>query len=342
MKFNRLHVLAAAAGLAVAVWGIWWFGVRDISLSANFKKERLDKVIAFFEKKTGLQIETNLDPATPVTLFLQDAGVGDALDTLAVAVDGRCNLYAVVAATQSEVKNYISGLVTSTPVPDWTIHRVPVPGLAMVTDVAVQPDPRTLKLAVPDAWPKGGLQVHLKTLAESSDAIWAAPTSWDPALKYNPGKVSVDEAFSKLVGSAKAKGQMFVFLRSGFRGGEGGPPMAGGMGGEGGSGGEGRRTREMPDTAVITRRVEQQIAALPQAEQATARAEWNKERAFWEELRNLSPEERRARMQERMNDPAMQEKMENAQANRDAKTSPDKRRDRYRSYLSRKGQAKGG
>lgn len=338
MKFNRLQVLAAAAGLAVAVWGIWWFLARDISISANFKNERLDKVIAFLEKKTGLQIKTNLDPAMPVTLFLQDAGVGDALDTLAVSVDGRCTLYAVMASTQSEVKGYINGLVISSPVPDWTVYRVPVPGLALAADVALLPDPRSQKLAVPEAWPQGGLQTHLKALAESSDVTWAAPASWDPALKYNPGQVRVDDAFSKLVGSAKGKGQMFVFLRSGFRGGDG-PPAAGGGGGEGGAGGEGRRMREMPDPAVITRRVEQQIAALPPSEQAAARAEWDKERAFWEEVRQLSPEQRRARMQERMDDPALQEKVENAQANRDAKTPPEKRRDRYRNYLNRKAQA---
>lgn len=97
--------------------------------------------------------------------------------------------------------------------------------------------------------------------------------------------------------------------------------------------------REMPDPTVVARRVEQQIAALPPSEQPAARAEWEKERAFWEEIRQLTPEQRRARMQERMDDPAVQEKVENAQANRDAKTPPEKRRDRYRSYLNRKAQA---
>lgn len=332
----RLAVAAAAVCLLV-VGG--WLLFRERTLSANFKNERLDKVIAFYEKKTGLEIETSLDPSTPVTLFLQDAGVGDALETLAVAVDGRAGLHAVMAATKAEVNGYVAGMVNGAPLEGWVTHRVSIPGMGFLGESSVTPDPRSVPLAAPEAWPKGMLQDHLKVLAESSDVVWAAPASWNPAVVFDPGTVRVERAYSRLLGAAKGKGRFFVYLRGGFRGGDGtqaGPgPGQGGVGGAG-VGGEGRRLREMPDPAVVARRMEQQIAALPADEQAEARKVWEADRAFWESLRGLTPEQRREKMQERMDDPAVQERMENAQAKQDARRSPEKRRDRYRDYLGRK------
>jgi hypothetical protein len=326
-----------AAVLALVAYGVGWLIFRDDTLSADFKDERLDKVVAYFEKKTGLAIETPLDPATPVTVFFRDAAVGDALDSLALAVDGRVSLYAVLAGTKAEVDAYIVSLVASSPAEDWTVHRVAVPGFLLAAEGTRLPDPRTVPLALPEAWPQGGLQAHLRSLAESSDVTWAAPASWDPAVKFEPGPVAVEKAFSRLLKSAKAEGRMFVFLRSGWGGGEGGGVREGRR--LDASSGEGRRMFEMPDSAVVARRVEQQIASLPKEEQPAARKTWEADRAFWEEMRQLPPEQRREKMMERMENPAVQERMENAQAERDSRRSPEKRRDRYRDYVSRKQQA---
>jgi hypothetical protein len=325
------------AVLALVAYGVGWLFFRGDALSADFKDERLDKVVAYFEKKTGLTIKTSLDPATPVTLFFRDASVGDALDSLALAVEGRASLHAVLAGTRAEVDAYIAGLVASSPPEDWTVHRVAVPGFLLTGEGVRLPDPRTVPLAVPEAWPQGSLQGHLRSLAESSEVVWAAPAAWDPVVKFDPGAVAVEGAFSRLLKSAKAEGRMFVFLRSGWGGGDGG----GGREGRSAEAtpGESRRMREMPDPAVVARRVEQQIASLPREEQAAARKTWEADRAFWEELRQLPPEQRREKIMERMENPAVQERMESAQAERDARRSPEKRRDRYRDYINRKQQA---
>ncbi|MDX6766708.1 MAG: hypothetical protein SFU85_07950 [Candidatus Methylacidiphilales bacterium] len=334
----RLLALAAVLSLVFAIG--WFFFFRESGINANFKKERLDKVMAYLEKKTGLDLETSFDPSTPVTLFLHQAGVGEALDSLALAVDGRCVLFGLVAPSEQEINDFVAGLVSGKPLENWTQQRLNLPGFLLAGVSNTLTDPRQDPLAVPDQWPTGGLQTHLKTLAESSDLTWAAPTPWDPVVTFNPGKIKVGQAIPALARAAKGQGRLVVFLRDGRRG--GGARPEGLPGGEGPTPGEGsfRGAREMPDPAVVNRRVEARIAALPQQEQAEARAAWQRDREMWEQLRQLPPEQRREKMREWMDNPAAQERMENNQADRDARRSPEKRHERYRNYLNRKAQVK--
>jgi hypothetical protein len=67
----------------------------------------------------------------------------------------------------------------------------------------------------------------------------------------------------------------------------------------------------------------------------------NEMRAFWESVRNLPEEERRAKMEEHFNKPEVQEQMEVRQNARDAKSPPERREERMRRYLDRKNQMKG-
>lgn len=83
------------------------------------------------------------------------------------------------------------------------------------------------------------------------------------------------------------------------------------------------------------------MANLPPEERTAAQKALEEQKKQWDEMQKLSPEERRAKMQQMMDDPAVQEKMEEIAAKRDSRSSPEKRRERYKNYADRKHQAKG-
>jgi hypothetical protein len=82
------------------------------------------------------------------------------------------------------------------------------------------------------------------------------------------------------------------------------------------------------------------IEKLPKEQRAEARTEFDERKKFFEEISKLPEEERRAKMQERMeammNNSAAAQRFENAMAKRGAMQSADQRAERYRGYLQRK------
>ena len=96
-----------------------------------------------------------------------------------------------------------------------------------------------------------------------------------------------------------------------------------------GEGGEKRRQ-------MMDERMQAEIDKLPPVQRAAAQSEFDERRKFFEGMKDLTPEQRAAKMQERMQDPAQQEKFLNGMAKRDAMKTPGQRTDRYRSYLQRK------
>jgi hypothetical protein len=87
--------------------------------------------------------------------------------------------------------------------------------------------------------------------------------------------------------------------------------------------------------AARDERIQNEINKLPQDQRLAAQQDYDTRKKFFEEMRNLTPEQRRQRMEDWMNNPANQDKMENAQNDRDSRNSPDQRTARAGNYLSR-------
>jgi len=329
---NRQTLLAGLA--AISLLGALAYALFSPSgITLNFNKAPLGKVLPIIEKKTKIRIVTDLDPSTPVTLMVHQAAPAIVWEALAGALDARASLRVALAPDRGALDAYLRALAAGERPEDWESHRVPIPG--MIGPGGETPDPRLQRLAAPSPWPEGTLQQHLLTLAESSDASWSAPKARDPPVSFRADdRTTVPDAAATLARQASGTSTLFLHLSSGRRGrdSEGPPPMAG-SGGEGGG-----FRRSLPSPEAINRRVEQRIASLPPAEQEAARQQWETDRAFFQQMRDLPPEQRREKMQEYFNDPAVQERIEERMAQRDARTAPERRRDRYRSYIDRRSQ----
>jgi len=88
----------------------------------------------------------------------------------------------------------------------------------------------------------------------------------------------------------------------------------------------------------MAQRAEAAIAQLPPDERKTAQADFDATRKFFEEVRALPDDQRRAKMDEYMNRPDVQDKMAARQDARDTRQSPLQREKRMKTYLERKKQ----
>jgi hypothetical protein len=98
--------------------------------------------------------------------------------------------------------------------------------------------------------------------------------------------------------------------------------------------------RAMGDPERVAARVQAQIALLPSAEQPKARESFQMMREFWQSVRDLPEEERRAKAREFFSRPEVAEDMETRRLSRWAKMTPDQRIERNKNYWERKSEAR--
>ena len=98
--------------------------------------------------------------------------------------------------------------------------------------------------------------------------------------------------------------------------------------------------RGLGDAQRTEARVEAQIALLPEDEQQKARDDFRMMREFWQSVRELPEEQRRAKAQEFFNRPEVAERMDQRRLAREAKMTPQQRIERAQRYLERKAQMK--
>ena len=90
----------------------------------------------------------------------------------------------------------------------------------------------------------------------------------------------------------------------------------------------------------MAQRAETAIAQLPPEERQAAKADLDESKKIFTEIRALPEDQRRAKMEEYMSRPAVQEKMAARQDARDARQSPQQREQRMKTYLARKQEMK--
>lgn len=201
-------------------------------------------------------------------------------------------------------------------------------------------DPRTI-VWKPSDMPEKTLKSFFDQGSQKTGAIFALPEGWEPAVSKVPKEGPIGEVTVKLAKSASGTVQeVFLLTVQPPR-----PQQANNE--ENGNRWEFTRTVFSPtrggqrNQEWMAERMQAQIAALPPAEQAEVKKQMEEMRAFWESVRGLSEEERRAKIEEMMNRPDVQERMEVRNSARDSKTPPEKREQRMKQYLDRKNQMKG-
>lgn len=197
-------------------------------------------------------------------------------------------------------------------------------------------DPRFVEWKISDMTDRN-LQAYYNQGFQKTGALFAVPTDWNPVLVGLPKSGKTQDMAKKIASAGKGKVQE-VFLITVNQRQEGEPdqprftPTVFSA-----SRGQGRQM----NPEWIAERTQAQIAVLPPEERVQAQKDVDAFRAFRDSLKNLTEEERRAKWEEFMKNPEVQERMEERQATRDSRNSPDQRDSRARNYLERKQSMKG-
>lgn len=323
-----LGIILVLAAAKISLWIYSGWGL--ITIHAD--KQPISLVLPQIERQGHVKIRSDLDPSTPVTMHVDKVPLAIALETLATVVEARWRLTYCLAPDAATLATGVASAPGQAPEGWKTIffRLPPVPG------VEEEPDPRFEPWKVEPQTP-GNLQAYLEAAGRATDASFLLPTEWNPLLASVPASGEIRKAIPKLAKAAGGRCQEFFTLRKerldwGNRNAdrrEEGPRE------------EGRPRPEGEHGAIMAERMQAAIARLPEAERPAAQAEFDRMRALWQEMRNLPPEERRAKMEEMFRDPKFQERMEARETARDGRRTPEQRFDRYKGYVSRKLGAKG-
>lgn len=327
---KRTHWLAIATLLLLTgyigwrVWSQWGL------ITIHAENRPLAEIIRSLEKQGGVIVKTDLDPATPVRMHVDKVKLSEALETLSTLTESRWRLTYVVGPDKGSIQNALGSFAARQKVEGWRLLSIPVPPIG--EEPLVLPDPRADPWEVKPA-PEPKLQAYLQQAARTVSASFIYPENWNPDVSAPPKSGPIAKALPRLVNAAKGQHQEVFLLQRGGRGGpdggdEGDRPRFAAFDGRGGF-----------DRDAMEERIKAEINKLPPEKRAAAQQEHEDRKNFFEQMRNMTPEQRSARMQEFMEDPRNEERMDKAMAARDARRSPEQRAKRGERYRERKQQA---
>jgi hypothetical protein len=334
---QNFWLVGAALAIVIAVVGSFW---PDGLITLNFTEAPVSKVIASIERQGHIRLTSNVPPETPVTIQMKRVPLMDALETLAVRIEGDLRVVYTGALTKARVKAGLDELAAGKFSDEWKVTWVPGGGMF---GGEIPPDPRSLTVK-PEAGEKNDLQSALQQVAIKSGVMAATPKDWNPDVKMPTKPASAATLVQQLIASSGGKVQESFWIVG--RGGQGGPngdsadQGGGNRRGQGGQAGGPQGGRERINPEWMAQRAEAVIAQLPPEEQKVAKADFDEMRKFWEEVRALPEDQRRPKMEEFFDRPEVQDKMEQRQEARDSRRSPQQREARMSKYLQRKEQMK--
>ena len=345
MHTNRVFLLG---GILLALFGvIVWRWVAGWGLiTVNVEQAPLASVIKTIQRQGDIKIYSNASPDTVVTLHLKKAPVMEALQTLAEAINGDVRVAYLAAPNKAAITEILAAFTTNTNPETWTVFSLGGGGGPMgIGGGASDADPRLLEWKVSEI-PEKTLQSVFEQGSQKTGALFATPKDWNPPLAKLPpaGLTSAVAGKAARLSKSQLAEVFLVTVR---------PPQPEGQrraaNNEGGERwmGNGARTvfsarpnRDRMNPAWMAERMEAQIAQLPADERDAARNLFTEMRALWAEARALPEEERRAKMEELMNRQDVQDAMQARMEARDARSTPERREERFRRYVERKEQIK--
>jgi len=348
MTRNRLILLLTVFVLMVGnfIYNIWWH--RGL-ITIHSKKDPLSKVIRQIERQGHVTLATNIDPSTPVNMWVNEVTLADAMETLSVVTESRWRLAYLVAGDQSAIRGAIGTLTSGQKPEGWKTVYYPLNPMMTPArgeeqeEVPVDPrkDPWNVKpVKEPTA------QAYLEQAARSVAASFMFPENWNPTVKSPPKSGPITSSLPRLASAARGKyEEVFLLQKRQQRAGRGERPEGEGEGGPRFASNDdegGRRRGFGRDNEAMQERLQAELDKMSAERRAAAEKELNARKAFFDSLRDLTDDQRNAKIQQFMNQPENQNRMDNAQANRDARSSPDQRAGRADGYLSNKAAMTGG
>lgn len=341
---NRGALFAALAAL-LAAWGLWQIYAGWGLVSLDFDNAPVGKVLAAISRQGGIEIVSNLDPSARVTIKVRRVPPLEALDIVAVRTDSSWRLAYLGAQNKTAIDGALASFRSGQPAQGWSGKG----GGGFNAVEAKSGAPLDLRLVEWQPTAGGDLQKLLEQAADETGVYLSAPSDWSPQIDKPEGGRIADAApalFRKAGGVSRE-----VFLLRGPSPGEAGGDEGGGWRGGGrtwigaapprGPGnGERRGPGGFGDPESMAKRTEAQIKLLPPEEQQKARDEMKQMREFWQSIRDLPEDQRRAKAHEFFDRPEVQQRMEDRRMARDAKMTPQQRIQRTQRYWERKAEAK--
>lgn len=337
---NRTRLVV---GLAAVILGFFLlrFVFSGGGISVDYKNMPLQAVLQKLSKKLDIPIESNLPPDTPVTLQLKNVSQAEIIDTLAVRLDASWQLAYVLAPDKAQIDDlFIAYREQKNPEKAWLAFGGNNRGGAFFTEEISEPQLDEWTVEKVDT---GDLLAYLNQGSQKTRAFFAAAPEWTPHVTKVPRSDTVGKVTRQL---AKATGaelrEVILISQSRWSG-----PRE--RRGENTENREERPPgqRRLRDAVFAMERSERnenweserlaQITRdLPAAKRQEILDEAKKMRDMWQELRELPREERRKKIEEMMQDPKFQARMEEMRDRRDSKRTPEQRMRRSQRYVDRK------
>jgi len=330
--------MLALLGLGwLGIWISGWWG----TVTLEFENKPLGRVLDSFTGQTQLPIFTDLDRAQLVTIQVRRVTVTEALDAIQASAESRGGRLAFLLAPDAAGLARLRGFLPRPPEDSGIARlefRIPFPAMASLEELPEWGDPRNQTWQPPANLPRQLVPVA-ENAAQAADVRIFLPTDWNPSLKKAPPNGKIASAMPTLAKLAGAKAEMMYILPAPRPEGERGRESpGGGMGGwETGR----SRAPSLPPEKWIER-LEPRIVSLPKEEQAAVRASLQESARQFKEWDNLTPEQRQAKVQTMMQDPANAERMSERFSRGMRRLSPEQRSQRYKGYVERRAQAKSG
>jgi hypothetical protein len=331
---TALLLVVAASAMGVLAWR-WWSERGLVTLA--FTNSPLSTVIKSIEHQGRVEIATNADPATLVTIRLKRAPLFEAIDTLAARVNANAKLAYIAAPTREQIQGALRAFSSGANPGDWMVFSAQWGGRLMVGELSAV-DPRRMEWRITQTTDRN-LHTLLDQGAQKTGALFAVPLGWNPLLTKLPSAGEVGEVTAKLMRTAKGIVKELFLLTLHPRTDDQRRQV---------EAVERPRTlfsasprTQPPDPEWAAERAQAAIALLPPEQQDEARREFNEMRTFWESIRPLPEPERRAKIEEHLSRPEVEARMEEQAAARDTRRTPEQREQRYRNYIRRKEQIKG-
>lgn len=196
----------------IVLYHYWSRKGQVITISAD--NMLLAQVIAQIEKKADIEVITNADPATPITLHVKKMPVVKVLKQLAGIIDAYLYLSYKLAADAQTIDEHVKAFESSEDHADeWVSYYLPPPDLPTIftseeEDVAWHLRPWSM----PDS-PASSLQKLLRQASASNAACFEIPRLFDAQCDVIPHSGTLEGAVAKIAKSAGAAARQIYVLR---------------------------------------------------------------------------------------------------------------------------------
>jgi len=357
----RIRLLA---GLFLLIFGFWlWNWVSGWGLvTVRAYDDSFGNIQRSIERQGRIKIVSNVPPETKLSMEVVKVSPVEAVNVLAARVDGRCSITFIVAPDNAGVRAGGESLRSSERNPAFRLLRVRGWGDEMFNS---PPDLRKVRWNV-STMDEKSLQTYLDQIVQKTGVSVLIAADWNPSVSKEPKSAEAGVSLRSLVSSVGGKvEEVFAVTtqpddassgRDRADGGDGPPwggggnPSGGGGNPSGGGGGGNRNPAGAPgavsdsagspnagsERAWADERVKAQIELLPPEQREIAKNDYDELQKFFAGVRQLPVDQRRAAIEERISNPAMQERMLERETTRDMNRGPERRVARYKRSIEQK------